>query len=229
MKSSALKRIRLSRYRRSNMNFQRRPRLLESLRQQALGTQRIVTLSGLLLTGYRANVQPVQATSNISVQTTSETDTSSQFSAAGRRATSMSHRPRDSRFDVFSESFVIEKCQGEGFLGPGIAPKCRTVRLCSAHGYRFSNGTSSRMVCFSIGRWRSHWRHRCRSTFSATPHPLVRSRNHQHPRKDTCGHPKLHRSKNLSQAPGLALKKAQPQMVPIHSLSTVLQAPAVLR
>lgn len=111
------------------------------------------------------------------------------------------------RFEALSKSFVMKSVGVHGFLGPSIAPKRRGLRLCSAHDDRFSDGTSSRMVCFSIGRWRSHGRHRCRSAFSATPHPLVHSGNHQRPREDTHGHPKLQRSKNLLQVPGPALRK----------------------
>lgn len=114
-----------------------------------------------------------------------------------------------------------------GFLGPSIAPKRRRLRLCSAHDNGFSNGTRSRMVCFSIGPWRSNGRHRGRSAFSATPHPLVHSGNHQRPGEDSHGHPKLHRSKNPFQVPGPALRKYSSHMVPIRSLSTGLRAPAV--
>lgn len=133
----------------------------------------------------------------------------------------------DSQFRYSRNPSLLRSVGVHGFLGPSIAPKRRRLRLCSAHDDRFSNGTSSHMVCFSIGLWRFHGRHRCRSAFSSTPHPLVHSGDHQRPGEDTHGHPKLHRSKNLLQVPGPALRKYSSHMVPIRSLSTGLLAPAV--
>lgn len=110
----------------------------------------------------------------------------------------------------------MRSTRGRGFLG--IAPKCRTLRLCSAHDDRFSNSTGSRMVRLSSRRWRSHGRHRCRSAFSAPPHSLVHSGNHRCPREDTHGYRKLHRSKNLIQVRGLALRECSSHPGPGRSV-----------
>lgn len=59
-----------------------------------------------------------------------------------------------------------------------------------------------------VGRWSSQGRYRCRGTFSATPHPSLHARSHQCPRADDEGCLEYHRSKDLIQKSGIAVRVA---------------------
>jgi hypothetical protein len=73
------------------------------------------------------------------------------------------------------------------------------------------------MVRLFVGRWCSKGRYRCRGAFSATPHPSLHSRSHHCPRADDDGRLEHHRSKDLIQKTGVAVRGAQLDLVLIRT------------